>query len=209
MAKILELTVTDAKPLRHGMDYLWSVVLDLTRDQDTFFFRDVQGRCDQSHLIRVRLDLAKLVNGGFIERLPAERAKAARPYRLLKRQSKTPLLRTDGGSESTAGFGMQHMWNVMRRARSGFTVPELALDASTDDVKVTYQNAYQYCQLLERAGILKIQHTGERGRGSTYVLLGSANTGPKPPRRYKAVMVYDQNRNRIVGSVEAEEASSC
>lgn len=209
MNKAIVLTVSDARPLRHGLDYLWSLILQLTRETDIFFYRDIRGMCDQECLGRVRRDLAKLVKTGFLERLPETRSKRPRPYRVLKRQSDTPSLRTDLSGESRMGDGIQQMWNVMRRERGGFTVMELAVAASTDDVAVSHQHAKQYCLLLERAGMLRKQRTGQRGVGrNIYVLLGTANSGPKPPRRYKAVMVYDQNRNIIVGPVQAEEASS-
>lgn len=208
MAKILELTVTGAAPLRHGLDYVWSLILELTRKSDTFTYRDIRGMCDQKRLVQVRLDLVKLQKAGFLERLPADRSKGARPYRLLQRQSATPILRADGGGESTFGAGIQNMWNVMRRARNGFTVADLAIDASTDDVKVSHQHAKQYCLLLERAGILKKQRTGERGVGrNVYVLLGSGNSGPKAPRRFKSTLVYDENRGRVLGQVIAEEVA--
>lgn len=208
MSKILSLTVSDAKPLRHGMDYVWSLILNLTRDGDTFTYKDIRGMSDQSRLVQVRLDLVKLVDAGFLDRLPADRPKGARPYRLLKRQSDAPILRSDRTGESVRGQGIQHMWNVMRRARGGFTVANLAIDASTDEVHVSHQHAKQYCLLLERAGILRKQRTGERGVGrNIYVLLGSKNTGPKPPRRYQSIFVYDQNVGRIVGAVTAEEVS--
>lgn len=208
MSKILELTISGATPLRHGLDYVWSHVLDLTRDGDTFTYRDLKGVCDQKRLVQVKLDLAKLVKAGFLDRLPADRPKGARPYRLLTRQSATPSLRADGGGESKVGQGIQNMWNVMRRSKNGFTVAELAIDASTDDVTVSHQHAKQYCLLLERAGILKKQRIGQRGVGrNIYVLLGSANTGPKAPRRYRSTFVYDENRSRVIGAVTAEEVA--
>lgn len=206
MKTLLMLTVSDAKPLRHGMDYLWSLILDLTRETDTFTYWDVRGRCDQSHLVRVRLDLVKLVNAGFLARLPASRPKGQRPFRLLKRQSTTPKLTTGATGESKVGLGIQNMWNVMRRSRGGFTVADLAIDASTDDVTVSHQHAKQYCRMLERAGIIRKQRVGQRGVGrNIFILLGSANTGPKAPRRYKSTMIFDENQNRVVGPVEAEE----
>jgi hypothetical protein len=206
MSKILKLTVSSATPLRHGLDYVWSAILDLTREGSTFTFGDIKGVCDQGRIGRVRLDLTKLEKAGFLERLPAERSKGARPYRLLIRQSDTPRLRTGGESGSDAGLRIQHMWNVMRRARNGFTSADLAIDASTDTVKVSYPYAVQYCRLLEQAGMLKRQAAPENGTGRhIYVLLGSANTGPKAPRRYKATLVFDENRGRVVGPVVAEE----
>lgn len=208
MRRLLELSISDAKPLRHGLDYLWTLILEFTREQDTFLYRDIKGMSDQARLKQILIDLRRLEKAGILERLPAVRPKAARPYRLLKRQSTTPALQTGGGGESTVGMGIQNMWNVMRRSRSGFTVAELAIDASTDDVKVSHQHAKQYCLLLERAGMLRKQRPGERGVGrNIYVLLGSANTGPKAPRRYKSTLVYDENRSLVVGGATAEEVA--
>lgn len=208
MSRLLQLTISDAKPLRHGLDYLWTLILEFTREQDTFLYRDIKGMSDQARLRQILIDLRRLEKAGFLERLPAARPKAARPYRLLKRQSTTPALQAGGGGESTIGMGTQNMWNVMRRARNGFTVAELAIDASTDDVKVSHQHAKQYCLLLERAGMLRKQRPGQRGVGrNIYVLLGSANTGPKAPRRYKSTLVYDENRSLVVGGATAEEVA--
>lgn len=198
MAKTLVLTIADAKPLRHGLDYVWSLIIDLTRDGDTFLYRDLAGMCDQARLHLVRADLRRLEAAGFLDRLPAPMEKHARPYRLVKRQRETPSVRSDGAS-----LGYQAMWNVMRRARAGFTVADLAIDASTDEVTVSLERARQYCQALERAGILKKL----KAATPSYVLLGSANSGPKPPRRYRATLVFDENRGQIVGAVEAEEVT--
>ncbi|MFC6444596.1 hypothetical protein [Shinella zoogloeoides] len=206
MAKTLEFIVSGAKPLRHGTDYVWSLILELTRDGDTFLYRDLAGMCDQKRLSRVRVDLRNLVAAGYLARLPEERPKGTRPYRLLKRQAETPNLRVDGGGESTFGRGIEHMWNAMRRAHNGFTTADLAIDASTDEVSVSHQHAKAYCLLLERAGLLKRLSSSRGGVGRTvYVLLGSANTGPKPPRRYKSTFVYDENKGRVIGAPTAEE----
>ncbi|MGD9476114.1 hypothetical protein [Shinella sp. G-2] len=207
MRKLLKLSVSGTTPIQHGMDHMWSVILDLTRETDVFLYSDVTGRYDQAHRTRVANDLAKLVACGFLERLQEKASpRGARPYRLLQRQSETPVLRDDGKGRSTVGQGLQNMWNVMRRARGGFTVNDLAIEASTDDCVVKYDNANSYCRALERAGILKKMKAGKGSTGrALYVLLGSANTGPKPPRRYKASFILDENQNRIIGPAEAEE----
>lgn len=208
MAKVLKLTISDARPVRRGQEYFWSLILDLTRETDVFTYADVKGMCDQDALVKLRDMLRKLEKAGFLGRLPEVGKHGRRPYRLLRRQSECPVL-TNGSVESKRGRGIQHMWNVMRRARHGFTAVDLAVDASTDDVVVSYYYAKQYCALLKRAGILGIQRTGQRGvGGNVYVLLGSANTGPKPPRPYRARFVYDPNRCAIVGAVTAEEENT-
>jgi len=208
MTTALDLTVSSAKPLRHGIDYVWSLILELTREGDTFLYRDIAGMCDQKQLSRVRGGLRNLVAAGYLARLPEDRPKGTRPYHLLKRQAEAPNLRADGGGESTFGRGIEHMWNVMRRAHNGFTTADLAIDASTDEVNVSHQHAKAYCLLLERAGILKRLSSSKGGVGrNVYVLLGSANTGPKPPRRYKSTFVYDENKGRVIGTMTAEEVA--
>lgn len=201
MPRLVTLTVTDARPLRFGAEYWWSCILDLTREGAGFSYAQLDGLSDPYHDRYLGRFLRKLEDAGFI----AKAALGVRVYSLVKRQSQVPLIGLDR-KESHRGQRLQNMWNVMRRRRSGFTVDELALDASTDDLVVARNTAKQYCLLLARAGMLAVQAPGKRGEGrNIYVLRGSANTGPKPPRKMKATMVYDPNRETIVGNVVAEE----
>lgn len=206
MGEILELTVSEAKPLRHGQDYIWATILDLTRETDVFTYKALKGYCDPQKLRGVRTVLQKLETAGYLAREPATGSKNARPYRLLKRQAACPALKRDVNGEARKSVGQQNMWNVMRRARQGFTVAALALDASTEDYPIALNTAKQYCLRLERAGVLALQNAGERGVGrNVYVLRGSANSGPKAPRKYKSSFLYDPNRGVVLGHVLAEE----
>jgi hypothetical protein len=201
MPRFITLTIANARPLRYGAEYWWSCILDLTRDGAGFSYADLDGLSDPYHDRYLGQWLRRLEHAGFIAKVEA----GERSYRLIKRQSQTPVIGTDR-KESRFGQRLQNMWNVMRRRRSGFTVDELALDASTDDLVVARNTAKQYCLLLARAGMLAVQTPGRRGEGhNIYVLRGSANTGPKPPRKMKATMVYDPNREVVIGDVLAAE----
>lgn len=201
MPRLVTLTVTEARPMRCGADYWWSCILDLTREGADFSYAKLDGLSDPYHERYLGQFLRRLEKTGFISKVEA----GSRTYRLVKRQSQVPSLGHDA-RESQRGRRLQNMWNVMRRRRSGFTVDELALDASVDDLVVARNTAKQYCLLLARAGMLAVQAPGKRGEGrNIYVLRGSANTGPKAPSKMKATMVYDPNREIIIGDVVAEE----
>lgn len=203
MRAVVKLSIENAQPLRYGAEYWWSCILDLTREGAGFTYAQLDGLSDPYHERYLGRFLRKLETARFIEKNPF--ADGKRSYILLRRQSHMPVITLDR-KESRVGQRLQNMWNVMRRRRGGFTVEELALDASTDDVVVARNTAKQYCLLLARAGMLAVQTPGKRGTGrNIYVLRGSANTGPKPPRKMKATMVYDPNRGAIIGDVLAEE----
>lgn len=201
MRTAVKLSIEGAKPLRFGAEYWWSVILDLTREQNRFSYADVDGLSDPYHERYLGRFLRKLEQAQFISKSEAGK----RTYVLVKRQSHCPVI-TEDKKESRIGKRLQNMWNVMRRRRAGFTIDELVIDASTEDAVVARNTAKQYCMLLERAGMLAVTTRFKPGRGNNiYVLRGSANTGPKPPRKMKATMVYDPNRCMIVGDVVAEE----
>lgn len=206
MHRALKLTISEARPIRHGADYWWSVILDITRTAEVFSYKELDGLSDPYKDRYLGRFLVKLEKAGFIEKVTGDTYTAgARVYRLLKRQSLTPVISFDR-KQSIVGQRQQNMWNVMRRRHQGFTIDELVLDASTEDAIVARNTAKQYVMLLEGAGLLACTKRFKPGQGcNIYVLKGSANTGPKPPSKMKASMVYDPNRGVIVGAVTAEE----
>lgn len=190
------------KPLLYGAEFWWSQMLDLTADGQSFSYADLDGRSAPYHEQYMGLFLVKMERAGFIERAGED---DARVYRMVKRQRNCPVIGKNG-KESKVGLGQQNMWNVMRRRRGGFTVQDLMIEASTDEVQLARNTAKQYCMRLERAGLLVKQKAGKRGEGrNIYVLRGSANTGPKPPRKYSATLLIDQNTHCVIGDVTAEE----
>lgn len=206
MHRVLKLTIEDARPIRHGADYWWGRILDITRVENVFSYKELDGMSDPYKERYLGRFLMKLERAGFIEKVVGgSYTPGARVYRLLKRQSQTPVISFDK-KQSVVGQRQQNMWNVMRRRRQGFTIDDLVMDGSTEDAVIARNTAKQYVMLLEGAGILVCTKRFKPGRGcNIYVLKGSANTGPKPPSKMKASMVYDPNRGEIVGAVNAEE----
>ncbi|QND45334.1 hypothetical protein HB780_06180 (plasmid) [Rhizobium lusitanum] len=203
MQMFLDLTVVNVKPQRRGNRYFWKVILEATADgNDRFAVRDILDKCDRDQRKTLIVFLQLLAKAGYAEEVPSEKD---RYFRLLRRQSDCPSLTRDG-KESSHGKCQQQMWNVMRRERGGFTVADLAIAASTDDIGVNRHTAGLYCRVLHRCGVLALRKD-EDGQ-NYYVLKGSANTGPKAPRRMAATVIYDPNREQIIGDVVAEEVLS-
>ncbi|MBY5416921.1 hypothetical protein [Rhizobium leguminosarum] len=204
MPLLLKLNVTDARPLRRGSDWFWSVLMEKTANGKTATASDIDGAGEPYQEMAVKLFLKRMVKAGFVSRSE----KPPYQYAILKRQPNYPLVTEDGGL-SKKGLGQQYMWNVMRRSPRGFTIAEVAANASTDDVAVSAISARMYINQLHRAGILKLLTKvgeGQPGRNAyVYVLPGSQNSGPKAPRIHKASLIYDPNVGTIKGDVVAEE----
>jgi hypothetical protein len=205
MRMLVKIETAGAKPLRHGSAFWWETILGTTREKPTFTYAEIDGASDPYNEKSLGIFLRKLEKAGFIERV---KPGGARVFRVVKRQSQCPVVTAEGQDCGNA-VRLQNMWNVMRRRRTGFTVDDLAVDASTDSAVIARNTAKQYCLLLVRAGVLAVQKPGKRGEGrNIYVLKGSAASGPKAPRRMAAKLVFDPNRNIVLGDVIAEEERS-
>ncbi|WP_417913701.1 hypothetical protein [Candidatus Electronema sp. JM] len=101
-----------------------------------------------------------------------------------------PRVRKDG-SQVLLGQGQQRMWVVMRILKS-FSATELAVTASTPEHQIADASAKDYCRKLYKAGYLRL---GENGR---YLLLPSANTGPRAPQVQRSKKVWDVNLQRTM-----------
>lgn len=198
---LIQLEVSGSKPIRRGQNFWWKKILEFSAETSMFTAAQLDGASDPYNEEQLRLFLRKLVKAGFIERLPTR----LREYRLLRRQSQCPGL-TDDGRETAYLTRLQNMWNVIRRKRNGFTVMEVVIEASTETHPIKRHWAYMYITRLEMAGLLKVTTPNRGGHNQRiYVLLGSANSGPKPPRRMSATLIYDPNRDLVLGEVVAEE----
>ncbi|SUZ34105.1 hypothetical protein ROE7235_03887 [Roseibaca ekhonensis] len=100
------------------------------------------------------------------------------------------LMRADGTAirrESPAG----NMWRVARRL-TVFTPSDVMSHANTPTCEVTLAAAQEFCQMLNRAGYLKVLQRAAPGRReAAYRLI--RDTGPLPPRERRVRAVYDEN----------------
>lgn len=99
-------------------------------------------------------------------------------------------LRGDGTTmrrESAPG----NMWRVARKL-SVFTPSDIMAHANTPTCEVTLATAQEFCQMLNRAGYLKVLQKAHPGRReAAYRLI--RDTGPLPPRERRVRAVFDEN----------------
>lgn len=209
MGNILKLAIDGHKPIRGGYDYFWQVILQVTRENPVFTYRDVDGACDFGHEDMLVRFLRLLVKNAFIE-IVEEKARIGLPrkYRVLKRQNATPAF-SRAGHVGKKGLAQQYLWNTARRLTQGFTVADIALLASTDEVVIAHQTAKDYCRVLELAGLLRVINPNRRQKEHVvYALRRAADTGPKAPVRYRVKLLFDPNTGLVIGDATATEELS-
>jgi len=209
----LELTVTTGKPIYRGHDHYWSVIRDLGKNNALFTLREVALRSNDRDDHSVSDFVKRLAKADFIEvvrqdKVPVEQGGCflQNVYRLVKRPSATPIINRDG-SLGTQGLRNQQMWNVMRRLPR-FDKHELSVAATTPGAAVPVVTAGSYAKLLANAGYLQIIRPGGACVPRIWRLKPSMNTGPKAPKILAAKMVWDVNRNQIMGQARAEECAA-
>ncbi len=202
MSVILPLKVEPGEPILRGNAHYWSIMRLLTADDRSaqFTSADIVGLCNRGDRRRINLYLAALTEAGIVEATPAPKPQSTR-YRLLKRPGVAPSVRVDGSRVLT---GHEAMWAAIRALRV-MTARELSVSATTDAVKVPLETAKRFLRCLSDAGYLKIETAGTNKTSAVYRLKPSMDTGPLPPAILRTKLVYDQNRNEIMGQVLAEE----
>lgn len=203
MSIILALRVDQTKNIKRGQDYLWQVIRDLTAaDRNRpIFLSEIMKQMAGTDASAVKLDLVRMVKAGLI----APQTSAAGPcWQALKRPTKLPALGKEGLAVRSA---QDAMWAAMR-ALKVFDARELSLAASTEDRAVPLWTAKSYLRRLDTAGYLTVTRAatkGPGGRTATYRLKPSMDTGPEAPRILRTRMVYDPNRNEVMGLSETED----
>ncbi len=209
MGIILQLTIDKTKTIRRGQDHFWSVIRQLTETNSKAIFtiNDVNAQCAGVSRDVVRKFIRGLVNIGIAEKLNDASPQNPRIqfFRLLRRPLETPIIRKDAAS--TRGLAQSNMWGTMRFSlKHGFTIRDLVIEASTEEIQINTASAQMYIRALYQAGMLHKQSAGKEA--PRYRLKLSSDTGPKAPKRLSTKMIFDPNNKTIVGDVIAEEASS-
>lgn len=85
----------------------------------------------------------------------------------------------------------ESMWFVIRNA-GVFDYRDIAMQANNEEVRVSEEQASEFCRMLANAGYLKVERKADgKGRLAMYRLV--KNTGPKPPRERRIRAVFDDN----------------
>jgi hypothetical protein len=111
---------------------------------------------------------------------------------------------TGTGRSTRYGRAREQLWRGMKIVRE-FDHIELAIVASTDDVRISRVHAYDYIKRLRQAGYLRLAQPACSGsktappRAARYLLIEQRWTGPIPPQiKRREHSVYDPNLGRIV-----------
>jgi predicted ArsR family transcriptional regulator len=179
-------------------DRIWTVV----RKQKKFTIADVvlgSGMARRS--IRDYLD--GLERAGFISQ------ETTGDHYLLVRDvgPEAPVLNHRG--QAPAGFCIRDaLWRTMKLLKE-FTVIDLAVNASTEQCRVTDRDARTYLRALVAAGyVVALDRDAEGrppgGRLLRYRFLASRNTGPRPPLLQQVLQVVDLNEGKVVWQAGGE-----
>ncbi|MBK5960810.1 hypothetical protein CCR97_21760 [Rhodoplanes elegans] len=185
-----------------GHDHFWAVIRELDK-RGSWTVSDIDGA---SNAIKSNIhDFVRRLVAGGIARVDIRRPSGAATYRLITSPTVTPRLRRDGTQAPPSA--QQQLWNAMRQLGQ-FTWPELAMAASTDELIIGALTGRSYVARLVAAGYLVAVVPGGPGKLAVWKLKPGMNTGPKAPRILRAHVVFDPNRNAVMGAAAAEEVSS-
>lgn len=184
-----------------GQDGFWSLMRELdTRGPWTVADIDALSNVPQRETIH---DYVKrLVRAGFVhcvgEQPTDKGGSAAKRYRLLKRPTDAPSLRRDGTILPVPA--QQRLWNAIRTLKQ-FDLKDLAFAAADDRGEVQRLTTRRYVHHLMSAGyVLALP-------GGLFRFKRSMDTGPRAPKVLRLHVVWDCNRNVVMGdNVDAEDA---
>lgn len=194
-----------SKPVLRGHDHFWSIIMDRHRAGHAFTRRDID-RASNADLGTIRDFLRRLEAAGIIERVGTDTETGEISYRSQVVQSAAPRVRRDG-SVIESQPATRCMWNLMRgpNGRAGFTYLDLVRWASTDDTAITVNTARSYIKTLHSAGYLVAITAGGPRKPTIWRLDPRMNTGPQAPMILRTKLIFDPNKQVVVGPAEAEE----
>lgn len=205
MSILLKLKVkATGRPLEAGQDHFWRVM----RTLDTggpWSVSDVLKHSRGASRDTLKDYVRRLVKGGYLvisETLPD----GSRLYRIERRSSRAPSVGRDG-STGRQGTINRQLWTAIR-SLGAFSYRELIVAASTEEVPIRETTARDYLKRLCDAGYLRIVDASKPGIPRTYALKRSMNTGPDAPKVLRTKLIWDPNREEIIGETIAEEERS-
>lgn len=187
-----------------GYEWYWSVIRELDH-KGPWSIPEVRGYTNVRNKDSVRDYVSRLVRAGFAAHVDTvktlDNGVPTKLYRLLKRPSTAPSLRRDGRELGLSA--QQRMWTAIRSMKRGFGASELAYAAGDTSGAVPTITTKRFVAHLVTAGYLTSDGAG------FYRLKPSMNTGPAAPKILRTHVVWDSNRNKVIGDavVDAEEVA--
>ncbi|WP_297588201.1 hypothetical protein [Roseibium sp.] len=211
----LEMKIVAGELVCRGHEYYWSVIREIGKENH-FTRREIARRTNDPNDKNLDEYLRRLKKAGFVRTvevvegtygLETHNGKIRQEiYELVRRPSAAPILNKDG-SKGILGLGQIHMWTAIRNLHQ-FTKQELSIASTTNDVPVSVKTAQSYACMLEKAGYLQILRPGGPNVARIWRLKPSMNTGPNAPKILKSKMIYDPNRQQIMGRPIAQECAA-
>lgn len=200
--------------LPRGPEHYWKIMQELNKDG--FTIRDVAGCTNGVSFKTVKTYARNLLAQGIIVKIGERQATygaTAHVYKIAKPQRKAPIERRDDFT-GARGLTQQQVWTAMRTL-AAFSLVELAASASTEEHPVKLRTAENYVRRLVAAGVVEVVKPHRKGApgapgavAGVYRLRPAANSGPLSPKVFNASIVFDPNKNRVLGEAVTEEARS-
>lgn len=205
MSVLLKLKVkATGQPLDSGQDHFWRVMRDLDPG-GPWTVTDVSDRSRSDSREAVKEYVRRLIKGGYLAGA-GTLEDGTRLYQIARRVAHAPSVTRDG-QRGRQGAVNRQLWTAIRSLGS-FNYRELVIAAATEEVPIRETTARDYLKRLFNAGYLRIVDPGKPGTPRTYALKRAMNTGPGAPKVLRTKLVWDTNRNEIVGETIAEEDRS-
>lgn len=207
MSIVLKLKVERPERILRGQKHYWAVMRAQQAEHGHFTVAAID-KASNTNPGDIRSFVARLVSAGIVEHIGTKPhalgGSATKIYRIVRDQNECPRVGKDGATISSA---QRNIWNVLRgpMGRNGINARDLAAFAATEDAPVSLGTARQYLKILALAGYLTALTKGKPGTLAVWRLKPAMNTGPLPPMILRSKMVYDQNANKMMGDVIAEE----
>lgn len=199
--------------LPRGPEHYWKMMREMSAQG--FTVGDIAGCTNGVAYKTVKGYVRFLAKEGHIEKVgerPVKNIDDANVYRVIANRRAAPVQRR-ADYTGERGLVWERLWQTMRRMRD-FSVAELCFQAQAADMTIKPHTAEKYVRALIIAGIVDVvtpyrkAAPGRAGaRAGRYRLRPKANTGPKPPKIFKANIVFDPNTQQIVGQPTTCEVS--
>lgn len=192
--------------LPRGPEHYWRMMTALTRSAGGFTITDIWQLTNSRKRQTIKHYIHVCRDEGHLEAL-GEDANGAVSYRVVNLNQSAPVIRRPNYA-GVRGRIQQQLWTAMR-GLSQFTIRELAVEASTDDIEVKIRAAKDFVKALTEAGFLTVIRPSRRlHQRGLFRLKPSMDTGPLAPAILKTRFIVDRNRKDIVATLgEAEEAA--
>ncbi|CUW88018.1 hypothetical protein [Agrobacterium genomosp. 2] len=201
----LKISVAKGQRVLTGQDHYWKLMMDADMRNQPFSVDDIFDLSNNRGREQISTFLAMCEKAELITRTGDQNPRGMALFRIVARQSATPVFKRDGTLIADPMTARQALWNAMRSPffRNGFKLIDISVHASTDSLTVAQRSARLYISCLLRAGYLTVLQKGTRLEPTIWRLV--RNTGPIAPKLLKTECIYDPNAEKIFGEPETVE----